>query len=506
VFSKLSIQLKITLLLSALLVLAVSLNVLWSYANQTAQAEREMLEKTQILNQELRAVWEFIDINQKRIDTDADGNYNFKNIYCAIAGKSVAAIFMRDTDYVVRYVSLNPRKINSRSDDYETVALEYFNATGNSDEIYEITSYREREVFRYTSPIYIEESCLSCHGEPAGETDVTGYPKEGLRVGDLAGAVSIIMPIDIYMQGIQQGIVSQSLYFFAVMAILIVIAFLAISYLVRRVERANTLLKQESSYKSDFLATMSHELRTPLTSIIAFTEIWEKTSGEASTQEQGVITEVKENSYILLEMVNNILEAARIEAGRTELHREWVDLVDLLSTVEGVIKPLADRKNIDFSTRVAPEVPLIYADWEKLRRIVENLASNAVKFTKPSGEVSIMVSRQSAPDADDASSRTASGEVLIAVSDTGIGIRDEDIERLFKRFIQLDQSAQRRYRGSGMGLAVVKDLVDAHGGKVTVHSVHKQGSVFTVYIPIGGVPDDLEDTSSAPTTRHDSKT
>lgn len=474
--SKMSIQSKITALLVALLASAVVLNVWWSYSNQTAQAEKEMLEKTQILNQEMRAVWEFIDVNQKRIDTDADGNFNFKDVYCAIAGKSVAAILMRDTDYVVRYVSLEPRNKNSRADEYETAALESFKASGDDAEIYDITEYGEREVFRYTSPIYAEKSCLDCHGEPAGELDITGYPKEGMSVGDLTGALSIVMPIDLYMQGIKQNIVSQSIYFVVVLAILIAIAHVAISHLVRRVEKANALLQEESRYKSDFLAIMSHELKTPLTSILAFAEIWEKAADKTSQQEHNAIAEVKENGYILLEMVNNILEAARADAGRTELHREWVDVVDLFSTVEGVVRPLIDRKSIAFETFVAPDVPLMYADWEKLRRIVENLVSNAIKFTKSRGEV-----RVEASFVEDAK---LGESVLIKVSDTGIGIKEEDIERLFKKFMQLDQSAQRRYRGSGMGLAVVKDLVDAHGGRVEVYSVPKKGSTFSVYLPL----------------------
>jgi signal transduction histidine kinase len=451
---------------------------MWSYANQTTQAEKEMLEKTQILNQELKAVWDFIDINQKRIDTDADGSLNFKNIYCAIAGKSVAALFMRETDYEVRYVSLTPRNLNSRADDFEKTALTSFVTAAKSNDIYEISRQENKEVFRYISPIYMQESCLSCHGEPKGERDITNYPKEGLRTGDLAGAVSIVMPIDLYMQGIRQNILQQSLYFFTVLAILIVIAYFAISYLVRRLEKTNTLLQQESSYKSDFLAIMSHELKTPLTSIIAFTEIWEKSSKDTDKQQRAIV-EVKENGYILLEMVNNILEAARIDAGRSKIHREWVDMVDLLSTVEGTVRPLVDKKNLSFTTSVSPEVPLIYADWEKLRRVVENLVSNAIKFTKPGGKVAIEVD--------------TSGEMVrIKVKDTGIGIKEEDINRLFEKFLQLDQSAQRRYRGSGLGLAVVKELVAAHDGTVEVHSVYKEGSSFTVSIPIRSAPNILE--------------
>ncbi len=439
-----------------------------------------MLQKSIRRGIEMNAVWEFIDINQSRIDTDASGEYNFKNIYCAIAGKSVAAFFMRDTDYIVRYVSLSPRKANSRPDEYERAALEYFKTASEDAEIYEVTTHEGRSVFRYTSPIFIEDSCLDCHGEPEGELDVTNYPKEGLKVGDLAGAVSIIMPIDLYMQGIQLNIIQQSLYLSLAFSLLIVITYLAISYLVRRLEKTNDLLKQESRYKSDFLAIVSHELRTPLTSIIAFAEILGKSNTRTSDtvkpgKEEKAVAEIKENGQVLLEMVNNILEAAHIEAGKIETQREWVDMVDLLSTVEGVIRPLAEKRNINFKTTVDYDVPLLYADWEKLRRIIENLASNAVKFTKHNGFVSIEVSLEV--------DQSQQSIVVIQVKDTGIGIKEEDKEQLFSKFVQFDHSAKRRYRGSGLGLMIVKELTDAHGGTVEVTSVYKQGSTFTVRIP-----------------------
>jgi signal transduction histidine kinase len=565
-FSKLRIQFKITVLLIALLILAVVLNIGWSNYIQTRQAEKEMLEKTQILNQEMRAVWEFIDINQGRIDTDADGNYNFKNIYCAIAGKSVAALFMRDTDYTVKYVSLEPRRSNSRPDEFEREALKSFEASGQDDEIYQITAYEDQAVFRYTTPIFIKESCLSCHGDPKGEVDVTGHPKEGLKNGDIAGAVSIIMPIDLYMTGIQQNILQQSVYFFAVIALLITIVYLAISILItrplRRVEHAieqieggnlnvdlsnsgssgeikaleqkfssmaqrlqgsydnlekqvdertkqlaeanrileqqriglkeaNDLLLSESQYKSDFLAIMSHELRTPLTSILAFAEICEESSEALSEKDRAAIEEIKENGYVLLHMVNNILEVARIDAGKTELNREWVDMVDLVSTVESSMRPLASKRQISFETQVSSGTPLIYADWEKLRRILENLVSNAIKFTKRGGRAQLDVcfategpEAPSAQEASETAGQPRGGTMRICVSDTGIGIRKRDIPKVFEKFTQLDKSSYRRYGGSGLGLAVVRELAEAMGGFVEVESTFKKGSTFTVYIPV----------------------
>jgi signal transduction histidine kinase len=292
-------------------------------------------------------------------------------------------------------------------------------------------------------------------------------------VGDIAGAMSIIMPIDLYMESIETNIWYQSLYFALVLTALIIIALVAISYLVKRLERANENLQKESQYKSDFLATMSHEFRTPLTAILAFTDLYGRSKTSISERDQDAIKEVKDNGAILLNMINNILEVARIDAGRVEMNYDLIDLVDLISTVEGGIRPLAERRNIGLTTTINPDVPLIHADWEKLRRIVENLASNAVKFTRRGGKVEISVRLD-----DDKS------KIAIAVSDTGIGIKEEDIPHIFEKFVQLDKSAYRRYGGSGLGLAVVKDLIAAHHGTITVESMFKKGSTFTVHIPI----------------------
>ncbi|MDR2196717.1 MAG: DUF3365 domain-containing protein [Coriobacteriales bacterium] len=565
-FKNLKIQFKISVLLIVLLVVSVALNVAWSSNSQIRQAEREMLEKTQILDQEMRAVWDFIDINQHRIDTDSDGEYNFKNIYCAIAGKSVAKLFMQQNDYEIRYVSFTPRYSNAYPDEFEALALTEFDSGADIDEYYGITTFNERDVFRYASPIRIKASCLSCHGEPAGELDVTGHVKEGLEIGDLAGAMSVIMPIDLYMENINANILQQSISFFLISAATIAIVYLGISLVVTRplrrmeraieqmesgnlnidfdetgssgeirelerkfqsmaqqlqglynnlegeveerthqlaeanrvldeqrmnLERANEMLKDESRYKSDFLATMSHEFRTPLTAILAIADLWEHSGRFMSERDLDTIRELKENGSILLNMVNNILEVARIDAGRVEMNYELVDLVDLISVVESVTRPLAERRDISFVTTVAPEVPLIRADWEKLRRIVENLASNAIKFTKRGGEVSINVRYEEGAEAGD------EGWIVLAVSDTGIGIRAEEISLVFEKFVQLDKSAFRRYNGSGLGLTVVKDLAEAHQGTIEVTSEPKRGSTFTVRIPVSNAPDDEGDAAGS---------
>ena len=182
--------------------------------------------------------------------------------------------------------------------------------------------------------------------------------------------------------------------------------------------------------------------------------------------------EIRKNSENLLRLINNILDLAKIEAGRNEIKIDTVDLTDVIGSVEGVILPLAKQKGIIFHTCFLPDVPLIKADPEKIRRVVENLASNAVKFTDKGGKIIISVAYEKNDK-----------EVIITISDTGIGIREDEQKIIFERFTQSDSSNSRKYSGTGLGLALAKELVEMHGGWITVESRIDRGSVFKVGIP-----------------------
>jgi signal transduction histidine kinase len=541
------LRLKFIVLLTSVIVVMLGVFVLWSNNAQQAQAEREMLEKAQILSREMDAVWEFFEVNQHQFNVGENGS---DELYCVIAAKAVSKFFTEDSDYVIHYTNLTTRRPSDAPDEFETSALNALHANRDLAEFYGTESGTdEGQVFRYIKPLYVSESCLECHGDPQGELDKFGFPKEGQKVGDIAGAISIVMPIDLYMGGIRSNI-NQGIFIFALVAVAVfAVIFFGISRLVtkplrefetaaeriedgdlsvnlegignrdeihdlalrfnsmskqlrnlyenlenqvetrtvqlasanreledqrRQLEEANRSLLELSQYKSDFLAIMSHELRTPLTSILAFTEMWEQSCAHKDEEEHAAVQEIQANGQILLNMVDNILEMARVETGKAELILETVDLVDLVSTVEGSLSFLAERRNITFTATVDPNVPLINADWEKLRRIIVNLISNAIKFTKKGGEVDVRVSRS--PKGD---------QVLIAVSDTGIGISEENLEHIFERFTQSDRSSVKRYSGSGLGLAVVKELVEIQGGSIEVTSAHKKGSTFAVSIPMG---------------------
>ena len=217
---------------------------------------------------------------------------------------------------------------------------------------------------------------------------------------------------------------------------------------------------------------MSHELRTPLTSIIAFAEMLNKESDPKNEKEAETRREIEANSRALLFMINDILEMSRLDAGRIEMNVETVDLGDIAGLVQSVVQPLAKQNGIEFTCEIDADVPLVEADFEKLRHVLENLAGNAVKFTPEGGSVRLAISYH--PEC---------GEVWLRVADTGIGIAKKDQQRVFERFVQADSSASRKYSGTGLGLALAKEYTEMHNGSISVESVLGKGSVFTVRIP-----------------------
>ena len=220
----------------------------------------------------------------------------------------------------------------------------------------------------------------------------------------------------------------------------------------------------DNRYKDDFLAVMSHELRTPLTAILTFVSVLEH-SGMESAKERNALKELKSNTVALLNMINDTLEMAAIQAGHGNLIVEEVDLVDIVNFVESSVSSMANLKRIALRSVVDRNVPIIRGDWERLRHALENLLTNAIKFTGEGGRVDIGVSVDEVSDA-----------VIVRVRDTGIGIKSEDLGRVFDKFTQIENSTTRGYNGSGLGLCVVKEIVELHGGSVFVESEPGVGS------------------------------
>lgn len=479
--SSLSLSARFTVLVVAVIVVAACLYLAWSSVAQRQSVQSKVLAEARTLNTEMTAVWDYIDASQNIINHDSDGTFNFKGIYCAVSGKSIARRFTQQSQgYEIRYVRENPRTGPDRPDAFEQAALAQF-AAGNGTEYYQTQERNGEKVFRYASLLPIEHGCLECHGSPAGELDITGFLKEGMALGDVAGAVSITIPLGAYEDEAWAQLV-RSLVFFGCMTIIaVVIVRLALKcWVVQPLEQANVRLQSENIAKDDFLAIMSHELRTPLSSIIAFTEIVQRSAAERGSlgpDERRMLGEIQESGSVLLDLVNNTIDVARLEENRFLIEIDEVDLVDVLGLVYAVAEPLAAKKGVALVNHVDPNVPLIWSDWEALRKIVTNLVGNAVKFTEPGGNVWM-----------GARVGSEGSSVELYVRDTGVGIPREEFERIFGKFSQSGFEVASASKGSGLGLFLVQTLAQKLGGSVRVESTVGEGSTFTVTLPVGTPP------------------
>ena len=236
--------------------------------------------------------------------------------------------------------------------------------------------------------------------------------------------------------------------------------------------RQHIELEQASALKSQFLANMSHEFRTPLNAILGYTSLLlQAVSGELTPQQKRNLVRVDSNARHLLSIINDILDIARIESGKMPLHIDDFALPELIAEVMAEVEPIIARTKLAVESDLAPRLPTVRSDRHKVKQIVLNLLTNALKFT-PTGSVKVTTSYDA-----------RAGEVAIAVADTGIGIAESDHERIFEDFRQADNSPTREYGGAGLGLAICRRLSAMLGGRIALASRLGKGSTFTLRLP-----------------------
>jgi signal transduction histidine kinase len=237
-------------------------------------------------------------------------------------------------------------------------------------------------------------------------------------------------------------------------------------------EARNLHIQEASRFKSEFLANMSHELRTPLNGIIGFAELMhDGKTGPVAAEHKEYLGDILASSRHLLQLINDVLDLSKVESGTMEFRPEPVDLTRFVGEVCDVLRGVASRKRIRIDTVVDPEIGPVVLDPAKLKQILYNYLSNAVKFTPEEGRVII----RAAPE--------GAAAVRLEVEDAGPGIAPEDLGRLFVEFQQLDAGVAKRHKGTGLGLALTKRLVEAQGGWVGVRSTPGLGSVFFAVLP-----------------------
>jgi signal transduction histidine kinase len=234
--------------------------------------------------------------------------------------------------------------------------------------------------------------------------------------------------------------------------------------------QANLALYESNRLKSDFLATMSHELRTPLNSILGFSEVLQTSAG-LSDKQQRWVGNIRTSGEQLLNLINDILDLAKIEAGKMQIRVTEFSSYDVCEGMLTMFRPLGEKKNIELRGQLAPDIPLVRQDVVKFQQILSNLLSNAIKFTPEGGRVRL-------------EARSHGGFLEVTVSDTGVGIAEEEQELIFEKFRQSGNPLTREHAGTGLGLSIVRELSKLLGGEVNLQSELGRGSTFTVRLPM----------------------
>jgi PAS domain S-box-containing protein len=256
----------------------------------------------------------------------------------------------------------------------------------------------------------------------------------------------------------------------------------------RELQQANLQLRELANLKDEFLASMSHELRSPLNAILGGTEIMqEEIYGSLTDDQNHTLNTIHESAKHLLSLISDILDVAKVGAGKLELQLSPVSPQEICISCTHLVKEMAHKKRLKVATRFDPQVDVIEADARRLKQILLNLLSNAVKFTPERGQVGLGFQG----DRD-------KGLITFEVWDTGIGIAEDMFERLFEPFVQVDSSLARHYEGTGLGLALVKSLTDLHGGSVSLSSTLNEGSRFCITLPWTCAPQTAPQSDSVP--------
>ena len=522
--------------------IVMTLNLAWNIRVEKESGEQKMLEKAQLITQQFVAVRSFAAANQDRINFDSHGNFEFKRLNPAAFGRGVGEIFNNKTSYTFKQTRLQPRNPANAPDEFESAQLLWLQENPAADYVWKEDVSGGEPVFRYMIPLYADSSCLPCHGSPRGERDISGYPREGLALGDFAGALSVTIPAATYYAQLWKNIYAQLFFIFLLLCLSLLLLYVlqrklvtapleGLSALAVKLGKgdfplrdkdsqrkgygeigvleeifqnmANELLmlyenmenkvqaqtlnleqeKQKLSWmneelqklnrlQGDFLAAVSHELRTPLTCILAFVELLE-IPGFSQEERQQNLQDLRESATQLLNMINNLLDTAKLDSVRIRLDNKNQQPKQLILGIVKAFGPLAKKKGLELELEAAEDLPPVYCDPERVKQVMVNLLGNAVKFTATGGKISVRI------QAD----RQKPDRVIFSVSDNGPGINKADQPFIFERFRQGGKWANNRPPGSGLGLYLSKGLVEMQGGEIWLQSEPGRGATFSFTLP-----------------------
>ncbi|KKO18209.1 MAG: response regulator [Candidatus Brocadia sp.] len=524
---------KLVILLAVLLVILDSVLVFFVYNRTRREFIKEVREKAKLIAMELETTRNYL---ASALQVSKIGiTEQTKFFIPAVSGHAIGVKFAEETGYIIKQTSRKYRNLFNKPDLFEEDVLRKMEEDPGLFEYWSDDVVNGKRVERYLYALYVKEDCLLCHGskEKAPELIQKNYDVGyDYKIGELRGAISVVIPNEIAERKFAANVIFFTTASSVSIVMIIIIIFLTTRKFMRPIERLTAAVaaitktgdlttkvdvlskdevgqlgrafndmsvKLQSTYatleqriaektthlqqailaleranrmKSEFLANMSHELRTPLNAIIGFAEVLrDKIAGDLNEEQADFVNDIHSSGSHLLQMINDILDLSKIEAGKMELQYGVFPVSEAIEEVYTIIKGLASKKHLELKTVILTDVKSIEADRVKFKQVLYNLLSNAIKFTPENGKIVLEAGVME--------------EMLqLSVSDTGIGMKSEDQQKVFKEFWQADSSFARKYEGTGLGLALTKRIIEMHGGKIWFESEYGKGSVFYFTLPI----------------------
>jgi signal transduction histidine kinase len=358
------------------------------------------------------------------------------------------------------------RQNGGPQDDFERQALQYLRQHPDQT-LTRFEDFQGRPSLRYAKADLMRASCIDCHNTHPKS------PRTTWQEGEVRGVLEVILPLDAAVAQTHANLRGTFYLMITMTAFGLVGLMLMIGTVRRSTAEAQRLAAEAAraheltQLKSEFVTLVAHELRSPLTAITGYVELLLEGTGGASAEAQGEsLGIVQRNADRLLHLIDDLLDIARIEAGKVELRRTRFDLAGLIQEVAKALRPQIEAKGQRLTIDLADALPGVSGDADRVTQILTNLLSNAHKYTPPAGTISI-------------NARPEEGRVRINVQDTGIGLSSDDQAQLFTKFFRAQHRAATGVGGTGLGLAISRALVELHGGEITVTSALGQGSTFS---------------------------